>query len=58
MKGFSMKFMQAFVVLIIAIPFAYMAYDVVVEIIRQFKVFLNKQAKPVVIQLLNSSIKN
>lgn len=51
-----MKFLQVLVFLALAVPFAYMAYDVTRELLRQFNEFLSRRAKPVVINLVNMLI--
>lgn len=40
--------LQALVVLAIGIPFLYMAYDVIIDIIRK----TSKQAKPIIVSII------
>lgn len=44
------EILQAVVVLLIGLPFVYMAVDVTVDLIRRF----SRKAKPVVVQVTNS----
>jgi len=50
------EIMQALVVLILAIPFIYMAYDVAREISANLYKYMNRRLKPIVIQSLNMLI--
>ncbi|MBN1408725.1 MAG: hypothetical protein JW956_13090 [Calditrichaceae bacterium] len=40
--------LQALIVLAIGIPFAYMAYDVTVDVIKK----ISKQAKPIIVNVI------
>jgi hypothetical protein len=58
MKGNKMKFLQALVVFWVAVPFIYMAYDVIKFLYKESIGFMKTQAKPLYIQLINLAIKN
>lgn len=50
------EIVQALVVLVLAIPFIYMAYDVSKEIAANLYKYMNRKLKPVLIQTLNLTI--
>ena len=48
-----MKFLQVLIFLALAVPFMYMAFDVVRELLRQINEFLSQRAKPVVVSIMS-----
>ena len=50
------EWMQAIVVLILAIPFIYMAYDVSKEIASNLYKYMNRRLKPILIQSIQMII--
>ena len=51
-----MEYLQALVVLLLAIPFIYMAYDVSMELGKQLYRYTNLKLKPAVISLIQFTI--
>ncbi len=42
---------KAFVILIIAVPFLYILFDVTLDLVKRTQKFLTRQAKPVVVRI-------
>ena len=49
--------MQVLVVVLLAVPFAYMAYDIALDLAKRSYGFYNAKAKPVLVTFVNMIIK-